>query len=42
MGPCRAQEGVGRVTPAADILRMMREHDLSHREEIAALRRTDT
>jgi len=41
MGPCRPTEGVGRVT-LRDILRMMREHDLSHREEIAALRRTDT
>jgi DinB family protein len=31
------QEGVGRVT-LRDIPRMMREHDLSHRDEIAALR----
>jgi len=30
------QEGVGRVT-LRDIPRMMREHDLSHRDEIAAL-----
>jgi DinB superfamily len=35
------QEGVGRVT-LRDIPRMMREHDLGHREEIAALLRTDT
>jgi hypothetical protein len=30
------QEGVGPVT-LRDVPRMMREHDLSHREEIAAL-----
>ena len=35
------QEGVGRLT-LLDIPRMMREHDLSHRDEIAALMRPGT